>query len=123
MLRILGKNSCKGSESYTNSFRIHNTANCSYDVFSLTKTFVFFVEEVWDRYGGGDAGVPVRREVLACQAEAGSGLDKIYQDIPTQVIRKHRKISPMNLTGFPHYIIKSNVDLFSRRPWAVFQIC
>ncbi len=81
------------------------------------------MEEVWVRSGGGDAGVPVRRTVLACQAEAGSGLDKILQAIPAQVIRKHRKISPMNLTGFSHYIIKSNVDRFSRRPWAVFQIC
>jgi hypothetical protein len=92
-VKNIRQNSCRirnqlkvGSGSQTKSFRIHNTANCSYDVSSLTKTFVFFVKEVWDRCGRGDAGVPVRRAVLACQAEAGSGLDKTLQDIPTQVI-------------------------------------
>jgi hypothetical protein len=42
--------------------------------------------EVWNRYGRGDAVVPIRRAVLACQAQAGSGLDQILQDIPAQVI-------------------------------------
>jgi hypothetical protein len=54
----------------------------------MTKTTLIFVKEVWDRSGGGDAGVPVRRAVLACQAQAGSGLDKILKDIPAQVINK-----------------------------------
>jgi hypothetical protein len=107
-----GNNWKVGSGSEKKSFWIQNTANGSQYVFSLTK-IVFFVEEVWDRSGGGDAGVPVRRAVLACQAQAGSGLDKILQDIPAQVINTKKYL----LWIWPAFPIT-----LSSQMWTVFLV-